>query len=34
MLARLREGETPLIHGGGSGVGTAATTLSNSPAHA
>lgn len=27
MLARLREGETVLIHGGGSGVGTAATTL-------
>jgi len=28
MLARLRERETVLIHGGGSGVGTAATTLS------
>ncbi|HET8773430.1 MAG TPA: NAD(P)H-quinone oxidoreductase [Thermoanaerobaculia bacterium] len=27
MLAHLREGETVLIHGGGSGVGTAATTL-------
>jgi putative PIG3 family NAD(P)H quinone oxidoreductase len=27
MLARAREGETVLIHGGGSGVGTAATTL-------
>ncbi|HYO77369.1 MAG TPA: NAD(P)H-quinone oxidoreductase [Thermoanaerobaculia bacterium] len=27
MLARIREGETALIHGGGSGVGTAATTL-------
>jgi tumor protein p53-inducible protein 3 len=27
LLARLREGETVLIHGGGSGVGTAATTL-------
>lgn len=27
MLARAREGETILIHGGGSGVGTAATTL-------
>jgi putative PIG3 family NAD(P)H quinone oxidoreductase len=27
QLARLREGETVLIHGGGSGVGTAATTL-------
>lgn len=27
LLARLREGETALIHGGGSGVGTAATTL-------
>jgi len=27
MLARVREGETALIHGGGSGVGTAATTL-------
>ncbi len=26
-LARIREGETLLIHGGGSGVGTAATTL-------
>jgi len=28
MLARLQAGETVLIHGGGSGVGTAATTLS------
>ncbi len=28
LLARLREGETVLIHGGGSGVGTAAITLS------
>ena len=27
LLARLREGETVLIHGGGSGVGTAAITL-------
>lgn len=27
LIARLREGETVLIHGGGSGVGTAATTL-------
>jgi NADPH:quinone reductase-like Zn-dependent oxidoreductase len=27
LLARLREGETVLIHGGGSGVDTAATTL-------
>jgi tumor protein p53-inducible protein 3 len=27
LLARIREGETALIHGGGSGVGTAATTL-------
>ncbi|HEX7808357.1 MAG TPA: NAD(P)H-quinone oxidoreductase [Thermoanaerobaculia bacterium] len=27
MLANVREGETALIHGGGSGVGTAATTL-------
>src|ERR1051325_2941544 len=27
MLARAREGESVLIHGGGSGVGTAATTL-------
>lgn len=27
LLAKLREGETVLIHGGGSGVGTAATTL-------
>lgn len=27
QLARLREGETVLIHGGGSGVGTAGTTL-------
>lgn len=27
MLARVREGETALVHGGGSGVGTAATTL-------
>src|ERR1041384_4265508 len=27
MLARAREGETVLIHGGGSGVGTAATPL-------
>jgi len=27
MLARAREGETVLIHGGGSGVGTAATTM-------
>ncbi len=27
MLARAREGETVLIHGGGSGVGTAATSL-------
>ncbi|MGZ5445856.1 MAG: NAD(P)H-quinone oxidoreductase [Thermoanaerobaculia bacterium] len=27
LLARLRDGETVLIHGGGSGVGTAATTL-------
>ncbi|HEX2122803.1 MAG TPA: NAD(P)H-quinone oxidoreductase [Thermoanaerobaculia bacterium] len=27
LLARAREGETVLIHGGGSGVGTAATTL-------
>lgn len=27
LLARLREGESVLIHGGGSGVGTAATTL-------
>ena len=27
LLARLREGETALIHGGGSGVGTAGTTL-------
>jgi tumor protein p53-inducible protein 3 len=27
MLAKIREGETALIHGGGSGVGTAATTL-------
>ena len=27
LLARLRAGETVLIHGGGSGVGTAATTL-------
>jgi putative PIG3 family NAD(P)H quinone oxidoreductase len=27
MLARVREGETALIHGGGSGIGTAATTL-------
>jgi putative PIG3 family NAD(P)H quinone oxidoreductase len=27
MLARLRAGESVLIHGGGSGVGTAATTL-------
>jgi tumor protein p53-inducible protein 3 len=27
LLARVREGETALIHGGGSGVGTAATTL-------
>lgn len=27
MLARVREGETALIHGGGSGIGTSATTL-------
>lgn len=27
LLANIREGETALIHGGGSGVGTAATTL-------
>ena len=27
LLAQLREGESALIHGGGSGVGTAATTL-------
>src|SRR5687767_2916522 len=27
LFARVREGETALIHGGGSGVGTAATTL-------
>src|SRR5687767_6331960 len=27
VLGRVREGETALIHGGGSGVGTAATTL-------
>ena len=27
LLARVRQGETALIHGGGSGVGTAATTL-------
>lgn len=27
MLARARDGETVLVHGGGSGVGTAATTL-------
>jgi NADPH:quinone reductase-like Zn-dependent oxidoreductase len=27
LLARLKEGESVLIHGGGSGVGTAATTL-------
>ncbi len=27
LLARVREGETALIHGGGSGVGTAATSL-------
>jgi putative PIG3 family NAD(P)H quinone oxidoreductase len=27
LLARAREGETVLVHGGGSGVGTAATTL-------
>lgn len=27
LLARLREGETVLLHGGGSGVGTAGTTL-------
>jgi putative PIG3 family NAD(P)H quinone oxidoreductase len=27
MLARAREGETLLVHGGGSGIGTAATTL-------
>ena len=27
LLARIRQGETALIHGGGSGVGTAATTL-------
>lgn len=27
LLARLRSGETLLVHGGGSGVGTAATTL-------
>lgn len=27
LLARLQEGETLLVHGGGSGVGTAATTL-------
>ena len=27
MLARAKEGETLLVHGGGSGVGTAATTL-------
>jgi len=27
LLARVREGESALIHGGGSGVGTAATTL-------
>jgi putative PIG3 family NAD(P)H quinone oxidoreductase len=27
MLARVRQGESALIHGGGSGVGTAATTL-------
>ena len=27
LLARVKEGETALIHGGGSGVGTAATTL-------
>jgi len=27
LLAKLRDGETVLIHGGGSGVGTAATTL-------
>jgi putative PIG3 family NAD(P)H quinone oxidoreductase len=27
LLARIREGETVLIHGGGSGVGTAATAL-------
>lgn len=27
ILARVREGESALIHGGGSGVGTAATTL-------
>lgn len=27
MLARVREGESVLLHGGGSGVGTAATTL-------
>ena len=27
MLARVREGETALIHGGGSGIGTASTTL-------
>jgi putative PIG3 family NAD(P)H quinone oxidoreductase len=29
MLARVRAGESALIHGGGSGVGTAATTLLN-----
>lgn len=28
LLARLREGESVLLHGGGSGVGTAGTTLS------
>ena len=27
-LARAKKGETLLVHGGGSGVGTAATTLS------
>lgn len=27
LIARLRDGETVLLHGGGSGVGTAATTL-------
>ena len=27
LLAQVREGESALIHGGGSGVGTAATTL-------
>lgn len=27
LLARVREGESALVHGGGSGVGTAATTL-------